>query len=228
VAAQYRAAGTPVGYLVDEIGMIASLMTSGAPGILALAQPSDSAAPDASPHGASMNGHGAESAAASAAITASNGHGGDGRESRRGGGLEPGTVAPGFTLPRLDGGRLSLQDYRGRLLLLVFSDPQCAACSVIMPKLEEVHRHAPDLPILMVSRGEPDANREKVAELGLTFPVVLQRRWDLSRQYRKFATPVAYLIDPNGLIASRAVVGGALLGLALEAAQFASAGQGAS
>jgi peroxiredoxin len=226
VATRYRTSGTPVGYLVDESGMIASRMAAGGPGILALAQASNpatpqAATPNASLNGASVNGNGAESAVASSEITLANGH-------RHGGGLEPGTLAPRFTLPRLDGSRLSLDDYRGRLLLLVFSDPQCGACNVIMPKLEEVHRHAPDLPIVMVSRGEPDANREKVAELGLTFPVVLQRRWDLSRQYRKFATPAAYLIDGNGLIASKAVAGGALLALALEAAELTSAGRGVS
>jgi peroxiredoxin len=228
VATRYRTPGTPVGYLVDESGVIAGPMVAGGPGILALAQASNSAGPNTFLNGASVNGNGADSAAASAAITVANGQAGDGLGHRRGGGLEPGTVAPRFTLPRLDGGRLSLDDYRGRPLLLVFSDPQCGACNVIMPKLEEVHGHAPDLSIVMVSRGEPDANREKVAELGLTFPVVLQRRWDLSRQYRKFATPVAYLIDGNGLIASKAVVGGALLALALEAAQLTSAGRGVS
>jgi peroxiredoxin len=223
VATEYRTAGTPVGYLVDERGIIAGSMAVGGPAILALAQASN-----ASLNGASVNGNGVGAAEAIAQITAANAHAGDAARHRRGGGLEPGTVAPGFTLPRLEGGRLSLDEYRGRPLLLVFSDPQCGACNVIMPKLEEVHRHAPDLPIVMVSRGEPDANREKVAELGLTFPVVLQTRWDLSRQYGKFATPVAYLIDGHGLIASKAVVGGALLALAVEAAGLVSAGRGVS
>ena len=228
VATEYRTAGTPIGYLVDERGIIAGAMAVGGPAILALAQASTASPPHVSANGASLNGNGAQSAEPIAQITAAKVHAGDGRGHRRGGGLEPGTLAPGFTLPRLDGGRLSLDDYRGRPLLLVFSDPQCSACNVIMPKLEEVHRHAPDLPIVMVSRGEPDANREKIAELGLTFPVILQRRWDLSRQYGKFATPVAYLIDGNGHIASKAVVGGALLTLAVEAAGLVSAGRGAS
>jgi len=228
VATQYRTTGTPVGYLIDESGLIAGRMAAGSAGILALAQAPNSATPDAAMNGASVNGNGAESAAASAEITVANGPAGDGRRPRGGGGLEPGTMAPRFTLPRLDGGRLSLDDYRGRRLLLVFSDPQCAACNVIMPKLEEVHRNVPGLPIVMVSRGEPDANRQKVAELGLTFPVVLQRRWDLSRQYRKLATPAAYVIDEDGLIASKVVAGGALLALALEAAGAASAGRGVS
>jgi peroxiredoxin len=52
----------------------------------------------------------------------------------------------------------------------------------------------------MVSRGAVEANREKVREHGLTFPVLLQRRWEASRAYGMFATPIAYLIDERGII----------------------------
>ena len=59
----------------------------------------------------------------------------------------------------------------------------------------------------MVSRGSPEANRRKVAELGLTFPVGLQRQWEISKLYAMFATPIAYLIDAEGTIAADAAVG---------------------
>src|ERR1051326_3819940 len=50
-------------------------------------------------------------------------------------GLAPGTPAPAFRLPRVDGGELSLDDYHGRAVLLVFSDPECGPCDTIAPKL---------------------------------------------------------------------------------------------
>jgi peroxiredoxin len=59
----------------------------------------------------------------------------------------------------------------------------------------------------MISRGDLDANREKAAEHRLTFPVVLQRHWDTSRDYGMFATPIAYLIDEDGVIAADVAVG---------------------
>jgi hypothetical protein len=55
--------------------------------------------------------------------------------------------------------------------------------------------------MMMVSRGEPNENRAKVKEYGLTFPVVLQQQWEISRLYAMFATPMAYLIDEAGFIA---------------------------
>jgi hypothetical protein len=47
----------------------------------------------------------------------------------------------------------------------------------------------------MVSRRDAEANRQKVKEHGLTFPVVLQKQWEISLRYGIFATPVGYLID---------------------------------
>ena len=47
----------------------------------------------------------------------------------------------------------------------------------------------------------------KIAEHGLTFPVALQRHWEISRDYGIFATPVGYLIDERGVIAADVAVG---------------------
>jgi peroxiredoxin len=130
-------------------------------------------------------------------------------------GLTPGTFAPSFTLPRLDGGELSLDAYKGRRVLLVFSDPDCGPCDVLAPHLERLAKEAAGPSILMVSRGDPERNRTKVALHGITFPVVLQEQWQLSRQYAKFATPIAYLIDAEGRIAATVAVGvDAILALA--------------
>ena len=157
-------------------------------------------------------------------------------------GLEVGTPAPDFHLPRLDGrGELSLGELRGQRVLLVFSDPHCGPCNALAPELEKFHRTAltrepevgrvtpwapqsdetfqngahgvtrptlTSLPaVLMISCGEPKDNRAKVKEHGLTFPIVLQQRWEISRRYALFATPVAYLIDEAGIISHDVAVG---------------------
>lgn len=145
--------------------------------------------------------------------------GGDGRSNRfrnrslarsriKRDGLKAGTPAPDFRLPCLDGSERSLQDFRGRRVLLVFSDPHCGPCQALAPKLEKLHReHAEKIQVVMISRGEPKENRAKVKEHGLTFPVLLQQRWEISRCYAMFATPVVYLIDEAGLIAHDVAVG---------------------
>jgi peroxiredoxin len=123
-------------------------------------------------------------------------------------GLKAGTPAPDFQLPRLDGrGDLGLSDLRGRRVLLVFSSPHCGPCSTLAPELEKFHREHPEVEVVMISKGEPKENRAKVKEHGLTFPIVLQQQWEISRRYAMFATPIAYLIDEQGIITHDVAVG---------------------
>jgi peroxiredoxin len=122
-------------------------------------------------------------------------------------GLKAGTPAPGFRLPRLDGGELALDDYRGRRVLLVFSDPGCGPCDRLAPQLERLHRERQDLQVLMISRQDLETNRQKAAKLGLTFPVALQKNWEVSLRYAMFVTPMSYLINERGVLASDVAVG---------------------
>jgi hypothetical protein len=59
----------------------------------------------------------------------------------------------------------------------------------------------------MISKGEPDENRAKMKEHGLTFAVALQQSWAIARRYAIFATPAAYLIDQEGVITRDVAVG---------------------
>ena len=194
IAAAYQASGTPSGYLISPEGKIASDLAVGGEALLQLtASKSEILNPESEiEHDREARFHGRSLA----------------RSKIKRNGLKAGTVAPDFKLPRLDGnGDLSLSDFRGRQVLLVFSSPTCGPCLILAPQLEKFHRGHPKLEILMVSKGEPKENRAKVKEHGLTFPIVLQQQWEISRRYAMFATPIAYLIDDAGVIANEVAVG---------------------
>ena len=191
VAGAYKVDGTPMAYLIEQDGTIASEIAIGVQGILILAGDMNTATP------ADGNGHGAPSSAMRTLETST----------LIRDGLRAGNDAPVFRLPRLDGSELSLLEYRGKKVMVVFSDPQCGPCDALAPLLEGVHRNLPELSLVMISRGDGAANAVKVAEYGLTFPVVLQRHWEVSRDYGMFATPIAYLIDEWGVIAAEVAVG---------------------
>lgn len=201
VAAQYRAGGTPTGYLIDEQGAIASELRVGAPDLLALAVAPPGVVP------AATDGPQAKGDCGCGKATIGKANKGLAASKLNRSGLKAGTPAPEFRLPRLGGGELALEAYRGRRVLLVFSDPECGPCEQLAPELERLHRDRPDLAVLMVSRRDPEANRRKVDALGLTFPVALQKGWEVSLKYAIFATPVGYLIDEHGVIAADVAVG---------------------
>jgi peroxiredoxin len=128
----------------------------------------------------------------------------------RGSGLKAGTHAPIFHLPDLQGHMVSLEEYRGRRVLLVFSDPQCGPCDELAPHLVRLHReYANDgLGVIVVGRGNAEENHRKAAQHGFEFPVLIQdRKWKVSKEYGILATPVAFLIGENGDIARDAAVG---------------------
>jgi peroxiredoxin len=191
VAALYLAMATPMAYLVDEQGATLGHAAVGPTAILNLFRDQGRAG-DAPSNDYSRAGSHRSLAP---------------RQIERDA-LKAGTPAPEFTLPALDGSELSLSSFRGRPVLLVFSDPNCKPCNELLPKLEQIHRKSKDLQVLMIGRGDPEANRNKVKKLGLTFPVVLQRSWEISRAYGMFATPIGYLVDEDGVVVEDVAVGG--------------------
>jgi peroxiredoxin len=181
--------GTPVAYLLDEDGRVARPLAVGANEVPELAREAASSAKK--------------------------------RHSKLA--VEPlpaGAVAPPFTLPDLSGEEISLASYRGRKVLLVFSDPQCGACDELLAELVRRERGngngGPEL--MVVGRGDPDANRQKAATHSIEFPYLLQRKWTVAEAYGTYATPAAYLVDEEGAIARDVAMGlDAVLKLAGEA-----------
>jgi peroxiredoxin len=184
----FQGLGTPVAYLLDDRGRVAQPVAVGGDAILALAggivgRPAKrSRLPGERPLSQS-------------------------RIERNG--LKAGTTAPVFRLPALEGGTVNLEDFRGRRVLLVFSDPQCGPCEELAPHLVGIHRqHGDDgLVVLMVTRGDLDENRRKADRYGFEFPVAVQDGWRLSKQYGIFAMPVAFFIDEEGMITKDVALG---------------------
>jgi peroxiredoxin len=193
VASPYRAQGTPMGYRIDAEGRLASDLAVGSEPLLQLA-----AAPSARPAGTRLNGLATRHKQSDPSLARS-------RLNRNG--LKSGATAPEFTLPRIDGGELSLAELRGGRVLLVFSDPDCGPCDELAPRLQELHISRPDLQVLVISRRDADATRAKGDALGFTYPIVVQKQWEISLKYGMFATPIGYLIDEEGILLSDVAVG---------------------
>jgi peroxiredoxin len=178
---------TPAAYLLDERGRVAHPLVIGSDGALSLAR-------EVAAGTASRRLPGERSLAES-------------RIERNG--LKAGTAAPAFVLPDLSGRTVLLKDYLGRKLLLVFTDPHCEPCDRIAAGLARFHRQlqANGLALVMVGRGDAGENRKKAKQNRFDFPIVLQKQWEVSKQYGIFATPAAFLINEEGIVAKDVAIG---------------------
>ena len=198
VATLNRIGATPAAYLVDERGTTVDRLAVGAEEILILAVGARLAAePPVGTDGPPFN----------IGVTALPRDRSLGEALAEPTGLAVGSAVPSFRVPRLDGGELTAADLRRGPTLLIFADPSCEACLPLLPTLERLHRAAAGPSVLMISRGTLAANRELAARHGLTFPIGIQRHWDVSRAFGLQAAPVGFLIDERGAIASEAAVG---------------------
>jgi peroxiredoxin len=120
-------------------------------------------------------------------------------------GLKPGKKAPDFTLRSVAETDVSLHDFAGRRVLLVFTQAVCGPCQQIMPELARLGGGA--LQVVVVNKGEAEAASRLFQEGQSRFPVLVQDGVDVSRKYEAFATPIAFLIDENGIIIARGIIG---------------------
>ena len=118
-------------------------------------------------------------------------------------GLPVGTQAPAFSATTLAGHTLSLQGLlnEGKGVVLVFTDPNCGPCAALMPEIAAWQQYRTDVRIVVLSRGDAEANAAKAHEYGLT-EVALDAESSIAQLYRYEGTPGAVAIRPDGGIAA--------------------------
>ncbi|MBZ0268958.1 TlpA family protein disulfide reductase, partial [bacterium] len=117
--------------------------------------------------------------------------------------LAPGTKAPAFTLPALDGSGDVDGPVRGPLTLLLFAKASCPTCRWVMPTFQTLHERTAggSLHVLGIFQDDPDVERAAAAELGVTFPVAVEETpWAVAEAYGLTTVPTFYLLDEHGKV----------------------------
>jgi len=132
------------------------------------------------------------------------------------GGLIPspreGFLAPDFTLELLGGGDVTLSELRGKGVVINLWASWCPPCRAEMPAIQRVYEKTRErgLEVLAVNTTFQDsepAAADFIQELGLTFPVPLDRSGAVSRQYQLRALPSTFFVDREGII-RKVTIGG--------------------
>lgn len=112
-----------------------------------------------------------------------------------------GRPAPPFELTTLDGGKVTLDELRGRVVFLNFWASWCGPCRDEAPDLQRFHETYGDqvVQIGINYREAEDHARPFVEAFGLTFPIA--RDWDgrVASAYGLRGVPESWFIDPDGV-----------------------------
>ena len=109
-----------------------------------------------------------------------------------------------FTLKNLDGEEVSLQQFRGKYLLINFWATWCGPCKIEMPSLEILYSRfkSDKFDMLGISNDMfgDQVVRPYIKANNLTFPMLIDQRMTVSHLYGIVSLPTSFLIDPQGRI----------------------------
>lgn len=117
--------------------------------------------------------------------------------------VKVGKTAPNFSLERLDGGELVLSDLRGKGVVLNFWGTWCEPCKAEMPALQKKYETYKDqgLEVVGVNIGESPITVEPfIKQYGVGFPIVLDRKSQITKLYRIGPIPTTFFISPEGKV----------------------------
>ncbi|MBL0387639.1 redoxin domain-containing protein [Tumebacillus sp. ITR2] len=122
--------------------------------------------------------------------------------------LEVGQAAPDFQLETLDGHKVQLSDYKGKVVLLNFWASWCEPCRQEMPDIEKAYETYKDqgLVVLGANLQENNVSIKGFADnMGMTFPILMDKDGKLAVQtYKVKPIPTSFFIDQNGILQAKA------------------------
>lgn len=129
-------------------------------------------------------------------------------------GVALGEVAPARTMPNLEGGgEGSLDDYRGKWVLVNFWASWCLPCRDEAPELEQFQRTHRGQNFTVVGIDTQDLSgdgREFVDKYGLSYPQLHDGNGAAAKDFGTTGVPENFLIDPRGKV--RLLVRGPITG----------------
>ena len=120
--------------------------------------------------------------------------------------------APQFTLEDMDEEKHSLEDLRGKVVLLNFWATWCPPCRREMPSMERLYQKlsGENFTVIAINQMEdPDHVFAYTGQLDVdpTFTILFDKDSKVSNSFRVNGLPTTYLIDKQGKIRYRAIGG---------------------
>ena len=117
-------------------------------------------------------------------------------------------LAEDFTLATSGGGKVRLQEHRGKVVMVNFWATWCPPCLEEMPAMERLYRKHKDAGFTLVAisvDADPKKVKPFVSEHKLTMPIGVDPKMDLANIYGVRALPSSFMIGRDGNLAALAI-----------------------
>jgi thiol-disulfide isomerase/thioredoxin len=111
------------------------------------------------------------------------------------------TPAPAFRLDSLAGQPVSLDQYKGQVVMINFWATWCGPCRTEMPLLDKLHAKYKPMGFTMIGVNvEPDASLAAnwLKTTPVSFPILFDTRSEVSKLYSVAGMPSTVIIDRKG------------------------------
>ncbi|GIN60913.1 hypothetical protein J27TS8_09060 [Robertmurraya siralis] len=119
--------------------------------------------------------------------------------------------APSFAITTLDGEDVTLDDYKGKKVLLNFWATWCPPCRKEMPDMQQLYEENrdDDFVVLAVNMTNTEKKRSDVVQFvdhyQLSFPILMDENGKVAQQYEILSYPTSFFIDSDGVIRGKIV-----------------------
>ena len=123
--------------------------------------------------------------------------------------LGKGVPAPNFSLPDIEGKKVSLTNFKGKIVLLNIWATWCAPCVAEMPSMEKLYQElkGEGFEIIAVSIDESGAKTVLpfMERYDLSFPALTNPKGDIKNLYQITGVPESFILDQNGIIVEKII-----------------------
>ena len=119
--------------------------------------------------------------------------------------LMPGDKAPGFSLKDIDGNRVTLEQFRGKTVVIAFWSTWCSRCEEEISFLRDTLGKRGDVAVLLINQDSEnivpvDRIRRVQERMNIKFPVLIDEGLALWEKYGINALPTSVVVDGNGKV----------------------------
>jgi cytochrome c biogenesis protein CcmG/thiol:disulfide interchange protein DsbE len=125
-----------------------------------------------------------------------------------------GFAAPSFTLTELNGQKVNLSDFQGKIVIINFWASWCRPCRAEMPALQQAYTSYQDKGLVLLAinasnQDTPGAMQTFLGSFEHSFTIPLDSNGEVTRLYRVNSLPTTFFVGQDGRVRDL-VIGGPL------------------